>query len=315
MINNMICPITGKNITFEKPSEYGSVYKIEINGLNQTIELPDFYGSWERDQIYAKNKHIIAGLLLNGQLFELYQGPQKVSLELFKEKLIEAVYPKLPQEKYDYLLQRIFSLQEYEGAVIEMAARFQDVEFYHSLFFKNRDELTFYIKTLYNDGLLNVKFFSSDSYPEKCNLTYKGLSYVLKLMDEGKQPRNCFIVMSFGSGMGSIRNSIKEACIATGYTPVLVDEVHIDSDATINDAIIANLKKSRFCIADFTEQKDGVYFESGFALGQGKQVIYTCQKDDFNRSHFDTNHFPHIVYADAEELKKKLIDKIEAWIR
>jgi hypothetical protein len=313
MINNGICPITGMNISFEKPSEYGSVYRIEINGQNQIIELPDFYSNWGQDRIYTNNKHIIAGLLLNGQLFELYQGAQKVSLELFKEKLVESLYPKLPQEKYDYLLQRLFNLQEYEGAIIEMAARFQSIEFYHGLFFKNRDELTFYIKTLYNDGLLHVEFFSSMDYPEKCNLTYKGLSYVLKLMDEGKQSKNCFIAMSFGSKMGSICSAIKEACEATGYIPVIVDEnAHFASDTTINDAIIASLKKCRFCIADFTEQKDGVYFESGFALGQGKEVIYTCREDHFKDLHFDTRQFPYIKYKDPDELKEMLITRIQA---
>lgn len=121
--------------------------------------------------------------------------------------------------------------------------------------------------------------------------------------------------MSFGNDMKETRNAIKKACLKTGFTPILVDEVHYDSDTTINDAIIANLRKSRFCIADFTEQKDGVYFESGFALGEGKQVIYACQKEWFNKSHFDTNHFPHIVYETPEELTDALVNKIEAWIR
>jgi nucleoside 2-deoxyribosyltransferase len=74
------------------------------------------------------------------------------------------------------------------------------------------------------------------------------------------------------------------------------------------------LKKSKFVIADFTQQRQGVYFEAGFALGQGKQVIYLCSEADFEHCHFDTNHYPHIKYKDHNDLKIQLIKRIEAWI-
>ena len=83
----------------------------------------------------------------------------------------------------------------------------------------------------------------------------------------------------------------------TGFEPILIDERNIDSDRTINDEIIANLKKCKFCIADFSYHSNGVYFESGFALGQNKKVIYTCLDREFEKAHFDirpsgTNCFP-----------------------
>jgi len=95
---------------------------------------------------------------------------------------------------------------------------------------------------------------------------------------------------------------------------ILIDEVHFDSESTINDAIIAQIKQAKFCISDFTQQKDGVYFEAGYALGRGLPVIYSCHKDDFEKSHFDTKHFPHIIYNNTEDLKRMLVDKINAWI-
>jgi nucleoside 2-deoxyribosyltransferase len=120
--------------------------------------------------------------------------------------------------------------------------------------------------------------------------------------------------MSFSGSCVEIREAIKQACKETGFNPILVDEIDPGMTNTINDAIVANLKKCKFCIADFTEQKDGVYFESGFALGQGKRVIYTCKEDWFNKSHFDINHFPHIIYPNVAELKRQLVDRINAWI-
>ena len=103
--------------------------------------------------------------------------------------------------------------------------------------------------------------------------------------------------------------------IQTGFTPIFIDEKDISSERTINDEIIANLKKCKFCIADFSYHKNGVYFESGFALGQGKPVIYTCEHGHFKNAHFDIKPLQHIIYLKPEELTEKLVHKIEAWIK
>jgi hypothetical protein len=58
-----------------------------------------------------------------------------------------------------------------------------------------------------------------------------------------------------------------------------------------------------------------VYFEAGYALGRGLKVIYTCREDQIDEAHFDTRNYPHILWKDADELKKKLIDKIEVFIK
>ena len=121
--------------------------------------------------------------------------------------------------------------------------------------------------------------------------------------------------MSFRDETKKIRNAIKNALIETGFEPILIDEKNIDSEKTINDEIISSLKKCKFCIADFTFHSKGVYFESGYALGQRKKVIYTCREDEFKNAHFDIRPLQHIIYKTEQELEKDLINKIEAWIK
>ncbi|MCB0471891.1 MAG: nucleoside 2-deoxyribosyltransferase [Flavobacteriaceae bacterium] len=137
---------------------------------------------------------------------------------------------------------------------------------------------------------------------------------IIKFTESGNKSKRCFIAMSFSPEATEIRDAIKEVLYKLGFIPILIDEVHYESDITINDALIAEIKKCKFMVADFTEHKYGVYFEAGYALGLKRPVIYTCKKDDFSKTHFDTNHYPHIIYTNADELKEKLKNKIEAWI-
>ncbi len=126
-----------------------------------------------------------------------------------------------------------------------------------------------------------------------------------------------FVAMWFDESMRDayyqgIEPAIKEA----GYDPVRVDTV--EHAGLIDDAIIAEIRKSRFVIADLTQGDDGarggVYYEAGFAHGLGLTVIFTCRQEKFKLVHFDTNHQAHILWTDYEELRTRLRQRIEAVI-
>lgn len=177
--------------------------------------------------------------------------------------------------------------------------------------FKKEEELEFYLAALAERGdLLELK-----------NGWYKISAAGWEKLAQLEQDRNksllCFVAMSFDPVLNHLyTDAIKPACEATGFEALRIDDGHHpDAEQTINDAIIAGIKRSRFCIADFTQHRGGVYFEAGYALGRGLKVIYTCHRDEFAKAHFDTSHYPHLVYDTAEELRGLLINKIEAWIK
>ena len=149
----------------------------------------------------------------------------------------------------------------------------------------------------------------------KIDFTFNGLLEVSKLKESGKNSRRCFVAMSFDSSLKETREAIRTGINEAGYNAIFIDEVYPESDQTINDAIIAEIKRSKFLVADFTQQNNGVYFEAGYALGRGLKVIYCCEEKDFKEnSHFDLKPFSHILYNSNNDLKKRLRYKIEAWI-
>jgi hypothetical protein len=63
---------------------------------------------------------------------------------------------------------------------------------------------------------------------------------------------------------------------------------------------------------DFTGQRGGVYVEAGFARGLGREVIWSCRKEELHLVHFDIKHFGHVVRSDPPEVRAKLADSIRA---
>lgn len=95
-----------------------------------------------------------------------------------------------------------------------------------------------------------------------------------------------------------------------GHMPVRVDRTeHVNR---IDDEIVAWIRRSAFVVADFTEQKAGVYFEAGFALGLSLPVIWSCRKDDISKLHFDVRRYICIDRTDENELARRLQLRIEA---
>ena len=126
-----------------------------------------------------------------------------------------------------------------------------------------------------------------------------------------------FVAMWFDdSVVKAYDEGIAPAIEECGYEPK-----RIDRDPTvdkIDDAIISEIRRSRFLVADFTHgekgARGGVYYEAGFAYDLEKPVIYTCRADMVDDLHFDTRQYAHIVWKTHQELREGLKDRILARI-
>jgi len=121
-----------------------------------------------------------------------------------------------------------------------------------------------------------------------------------------------FVAMSFDDAMDpayleGIKPAVEQDC---GFVCVnLKHEIHNDD---ITDRMLAEIRRCQILVADFTQQKHGVYYEAGFALALGKEVIWCVHKDEMNKVHFDTNHRAHITWGTRAELRTRLAAFIQA---
>lgn len=225
-------------------------------------------------------------------------------------KFVDTNFRKLlPEEKLDSVLEYFAKRVSFDGQSVILNTPTDNVA--NSFYFANANEWLYYLDNAIKRGFLTTE---QDTYNIYHKLTIEGLNK-LAVIQEKTNSRFCFVAMSFDDSMFEIyENVIASTIRGCGFEPYLVSNVNVESDKTINDAIIAGLKKARFTIADFTYHKDGVYFEAGYALGRGQQVIYTCRHDHMKNAHFDIRNYQHIIWNDAVDFQKKLTDKIEAFI-
>ncbi len=144
-----------------------------------------------------------------------------------------------------------------------------------------------------------------------------GYARLSELDGTNKDSMKAFVAMWFSEEMkDAYSDGLKKGIEEAGYEPVRIDAIeHIDK---IDDRIIAEIRKARFVVADFTSEKDkprgGVYYEAGFAYGLNIPVIFTCRKDRLDGVHFDTRQFNHIVWEKPDDLSEQLKTRIEAVI-
>lgn len=221
---------------------------------------------------------------------------------------ILAVFPKTVSERFDRILMNLYRLTPYPGAGIPIKGE----KDYPVFFAENEEAYVFLRSALQDEGLIE---FGGGTVSPTIILTPEGWNRIAELERQkaGKDSKQAFVAMWFDNNLDKAwDDGFKKAIEAAGYKPQRVDLK--EHNEKICDTIIAEIRKSRFMVADFTEHRGGVYFEAGFAKGLGIEVIWTCREDEIDKSHFDTRQYNHIVWKNEKELYEKLRRRIEATI-
>ena len=146
-------------------------------------------------------------------------------------------------------------------------------------------------------------------------LTVLGYSYLDEIDHAVTNSSQAFVAMWFDESMNEVwEKGFRPAIRDAGYEAVRIDQKeHLSK---IDDEIIAEIRRARFLVADFTQgntgPRGGVYYEAGFAHGLNIPVVFTCRKDALEKIHFDTRQYPHIAWETPEELRDSLAKRISA---
>ena len=176
----------------------------------------------------------------------------------------------------------------------------------------SQNEVDFMLDYLAQQGWIsNQRTIAGDRF-----VTVDGHAKIDTLVNQSDSGQ-CFVAMWFGNEMNdAYEQGIKPGIEEAGFKAMRIDRK--PDVQKIDDEIMAEIRRSRFLVADMTSGGDGarggVYFEAGLAFGLGQTVIFSCHKNSIEKVHFDIRQYYHIVWENPDDLKDTLTKRIGALI-
>jgi nucleoside 2-deoxyribosyltransferase len=227
----------------------------------------------------------------------------------FNQELVGNIHNLVPQgvqEKADRLLQAIARKSQWPGFMVRLEASVD----YPLGYCVNESEFFYFLSSLQASRMIDN---SATSEHWDSNLTMDGWAYLDQLRKSNRESLKVFVAMGFADELHTaFTEGIKPAAETCGYRPLRIDNKEYLGG--IFDEIIAEIRESRFVVADLTLQRQGVYYEAGYALGLGLPVVLTCREDDLKNVHFDAKHMNILVWKTPAELVAPLRNRIRAVI-
>ena len=146
-------------------------------------------------------------------------------------------------------------------------------------------------------------------------ITANGWLRISELQRAENEISQGFIAMAFRAETEEIGKAFQEAISESGYIPRRIDEKEHNNQ--IVPEIFYEIKRSKFLVVDVTYLNYGAYYEAGYGEALNKQVIVCCSKEVFDKGknlHFDIAQKSAVVWADLDDLKRKLKIRIEATV-
>lgn len=258
------------------------------------------------------HKSHLRPVICEKEYFNEYITDDLVEIYNITPEMVESWYPKNFAEKIDLILLKLGEVSTYDGDYIKV------YDLADKLFFLSTNKSKNITKGA--DNIVQIQYIIN--YLEKedylfnvvsnaFQLTHKALERIYELQKNQTNNKNVFVAMQFGEGTKELREKIKEGL--TGFNVRIMDE--IEHNHQIVPEMLYEIRNSRFVIAELSHHNNGAYYEAGYALGLGKEVIHICDKKELkNRLHFDVAQVNTITYDSIDEIPEKLRKRIDATI-
>ncbi len=177
------------------------------------------------------------------------------------DEIVRDRFPRTISERLDRALKNLYRLSAQLGDRIWLDPSMDCPV----VFAEHKDSFEFIVNALQEAGWIRIDPVQGTT---ETVLTARGLNRIAELERTvtGKDSRQAFVAMWFDRNLDKAwEDGFRKACDGLGYKSLRMDLK--EHNEKICDAIIAEIRKSRFLVADFTGHRGGVYFEAGYALG------------------------------------------------
>lgn len=235
-----------------------------------------------------------------------------------KYEMLKTIPDIALKRKFELFIQEIYKISNTK-IISPTSPIITDISWLSITWAKNESEFNSIIDEAIINGFIHTSSLYEDSkFKSIINITYKGRVFVESLGKITEVSNKVFMAFCFTDEMKESFEETTKLAVADAsdgkLIAVRVSTSGTHTDIKIDDALITMLKSSKVVIADFTGQRQAVYYEAGYAMGMGIPVIWTCREDEVNKLSFDTRQYPHILWKDKGDLYQQLKARLCAQI-
>lgn len=275
------------------------------------IDLSDYYEEIKLQHPWVYN--IDEETLKNFYPIEISDKIDMILLNIAKNSKYIGDYASYIKEE----LNSLFFVKRYDNInKLSEQQQYQQVKSLKSYMIDNR-----YIKD---------KGFDNDKY--NIELTPEGWNRVDKIQKSRIFNKDIFVSMSFAAETKNTREAIRSGIESAGFSAEFLDE--ITHNKQIVPEMFRLIRESKMLILDISIPNYGAYYEAGYALGLGKEVIICCERSVFEgkykvngqeiseeekikferylKPHFDIAQKQILLWDNNEDLTRKLAEWIKA---
>ncbi len=298
------CPLCDRHSRNRPSADDNRIFKVTCDVCG-TFYITDL----AIDHLFASSvKPLLSAIVRRHFVFA--KKPETITIDNWQVLVSQAPDKNDVPSKVRYLLGYIAHKSRFPGETVTLWGPTD----YPTCFAANEEEFNYLLQYA-----VDAKFIEVRIHGTEYRLTPKGWQEAERIPTLDSP--YAFVAMSFAKD--SDNATLLRLAFEQAIQPAIEEDadyekaIRIDKEEFLGDIvfeIIARIKECRFVIADVTDQRNGVYFEAGYAMGMGLPVIWTCYEKDMKNVHFDTSHLNHIVWNDLSKLRQDLANRILATI-
>lgn len=328
------CPVCGIHEARETGTDYASFYYV-ICPLCGEYFIPWYDDYRKSDLIFAEklksylfyHKSKNRPFICSKKDYACVDQNRYRSVYNLTPEMVTNWYPVKFSDKVDLVLLKLDELSEYDGAHVLLGKNAERLLFCADIHSAGSPEgkdislqLNYMTRFLTDNGYVNSQ---RNEEGLVFQLTPKALERIYELQKTLSNNKNVFVSMSFNEGTTETREAIRQAIIDSGYSPEFLDE--IIHNKQIVPEMFRLIRESKFLILDISDPNYGAYYEAGYALGLGKEVIACCNRQIFDtdfgaetkyrKPHFDIAQKQLLLWHDYDDLTHQLTEWIRAIVK
>lgn len=236
----------------------------------------------------------------------------KEYLQLTVEQ-IAAGFPRTFTELGDLVLQNLAALSSFPGDEIKVDTLDMAPLFWVKQ--KSYTALSFIIKSMQKAELIEVNYYASSFFPCGVIVSPKGWDRHAEL-GRGATGRTIAFVSSphrEEEWSDAFRKAVNAAARQCGLE--VVESSTLDAESVVDNALIANVRKSSLVVCDLTYVTGEAYYTAGLAQSLGKVVALTCNVKGKKNLQLNASQMPVIFWDTQKRLYVELLSIIRAFVQ